>query len=585
MGSTSNNTNESTSSDVSKLVSMGFDRSRAIQALNEHGGSLDGAIDSLTGGGGGSGSWADDWGPSRSEADTATDPPLKLVDNDDYHNENMISLPTTTTTSIEGKSWEDFGVKSSSYLLPNTDAPSSSSLSPPAAAAARRVEQIEDNDGPEPPVSILSDANQINSKKVSALLTARTMEQVEDNVGPQPPTEMIMAGFHDDEGAKKFRNDNSKMFSALLVGDQRQGAAAISMETATDGIVSFDSTEGQNNFRENTNTTSINNTNTTTNSISNSLVGRWENSAQERHANAFSGRVEGVDATARNGPAVVVVSNNAILEDEAKSDSMNSKSDSSDHQEEYMAIIPEAFLVEEEPDGEIIEAMLIEPTVPWWRMRRVQLMICFVILIVLALSISLGVSLSPGNKRSQTFVGGSAVPPGLSLAPSAPELSMLPSSASAANVSSFASSPSAAPACSLDSNCGATLEVWNDIFGSSIYELRLYTNALRKEPNETTRLWNVLEAPSNIGDNYGSRIKGLLLPPVTGNYSFYIASDDYSELWLSTDEDPINVELLCFVYGFVSGRQWDMHSTQESLPIWLVAGQAYYFEVSESFLS
>lgn len=583
MGSASNNTNESTSSDVSKLVSMGFDRSRAIKALNEHGGSLDGAIDSLTGGGGGSGSWADDWGPSRSEADTATDSPLKLIDNDDNHNENMISLPTTTTTSMEGKSWEDFGVKSSSYLLPNADAPppSSSSLSLPAAAAARRVEIIEDNDGPEPPVSMLPDANQNNSKKLSALTTTR-MEQVEDNVGPQPPTEMIMAGFHDDEGAKKFRNDNSKMFSALLVGDQRQGAAAISMETATDGIVSFDSTEGQNYFRDNTNTTSINNTNTTTNSISNSLVGRWENSAQERHANAFSGRVEGVDATARNDPAVVVASNNAILEDEAKSDSMNSKSDSSDHQEEYMAIIPEAFLVEEEPDGEIIEAMLIEPTVPWWRMRRVQLMICFVILIVLALSISLGVALS---KRRQKFVGESAVPPGLSLAPSAPELSISPSSASAANVSSSASSPSAAPACSLDSNCGATLETWNDIWGWSMYELRLYTNALRNKPNETTRLWNLLEAPSNIGDNYGSRIKGLLLPPVTGNYSFWIASDDSSELWLSTDEDPIHAELLCFVYEAVLGRQWDMYSSQESPPIWLVAGQAYYFEVSESLLS
>ena len=118
-----------------------------------------------------------------------------------------------------------------------------------------------------------------------------------------------------------------------------------------------------------------------------------------------------------------------------------------------------------------------------------------------------------------------------------------------------------------------------------MYELRLYTNVLQNEPNETKRLWNLLEAPSNIGDNYGSRIKGLLLPPVTGNYTFWIASDDYSELWLSTDEDPIHAELLCFVYGYVSGRQWDMYSSQESPPIWLVAGQAYYFEVSEPFLS
>jgi hypothetical protein len=246
MGSASNNTNESTSGDVSKLVSMGFDRARAIQALNEHGGSLDGAIASLTGGGGGGGSWSDAdvnvWGPSRSEADTATDSPLKLIDNDDHDDNNTISFPTTTATSMEGKVWEHAAVKSSSYLLPNAaDAPSSS-LSPQATAAARRVEQIEDNEGPEPPVSMLPDENQNNSKKLSALTTKR-MELIEDNGGPQPPTEMIIAGFHDDEGAKNIRNDNSKIRSALLISDQRQGAAAISMETAADGVVSFDSTE------------------------------------------------------------------------------------------------------------------------------------------------------------------------------------------------------------------------------------------------------------------------------------------------------------------------------------------------------
>jgi hypothetical protein len=39
-------------------------------------------------------------------------------------------------------------------------------------------------------------------------------------------------------------------------------------------------------------------------------------------------------------------------------------------------------------------------------------------------------------------------------------------------------------------------------------------------------------------DNYGQRIRGYIVPPTTGNYIFYIASDDASRLFLSTDFHP-----------------------------------------------
>ena len=37
---------------------------------------------------------------------------------------------------------------------------------------------------------------------------------------------------------------------------------------------------------------------------------------------------------------------------------------------------------------------------------------------------------------------------------------------------------------------------------------------------------------------------GFLHPPATGDYQFVIAADDNAQLWLSTDESPINRQLI-----------------------------------------
>ena len=115
---------------------------------------------------------------------------------------------------------------------------------------------------------------------------------------------------------------------------------------------------------------------------------------------------------------------------------------------------------------------------------------------------------------------------------------------------------------------------------SFCHDLRAYTNVYEIEPNETQRLWSLMEAPSNNGDNYGLRIQGLLMPPVIGNYTFWITSDDYSELWISTDKDPKNVEQLCFVFWSVPMGEWEMIHSQKSSPILLAANKPYYFQVS-----
>ena len=102
---------------------------------------------------------------------------------------------------------------------------------------------------------------------------------------------------------------------------------------------------------------------------------------------------------------------------------------------------------------------------------------------------------------------------------------------------------------------------------------------LAAAPNKTERLGSLLEAPTNTADYYASRIKGWLVPPVTGDYVFWIAADETAELWLSTNDQPENGILVCSLTLKTEPRQWMEYPEQESEPIPLVAGQAYYFEV------
>ena len=80
-------------------------------------------------------------------------------------------------------------------------------------------------------------------------------------------------------------------------------------------------------------------------------------------------------------------------------------------------------------------------------------------------------------------------------------------------------------------------------------------------------------------DNYGQWIRGWLLPPLSGTYTFWLASDDHSEFWLSTDASPENMQLRASVSGWTAYREWTKHPSQQSAPLALQAGEPLYFEV------
>jgi signal transduction histidine kinase len=88
------------------------------------------------------------------------------------------------------------------------------------------------------------------------------------------------------------------------------------------------------------------------------------------------------------------------------------------------------------------------------------------------------------------------------------------------------------------------------------------------------------EAPSDWGDYYLTRMRGYLHPSATGEYTFWIASDNSSELWLSADDAPSSVKKVAFIphFGWVNPHEWSHFPSQRSDPILLKGGHSYYIE-------
>ena len=83
------------------------------------------------------------------------------------------------------------------------------------------------------------------------------------------------------------------------------------------------------------------------------------------------------------------------------------------------------------------------------------------------------------------------------------------------------------------------------------------------------------------GDDYGSTIRGFLIPPTTGNYTFWIASDDGSELRISTNATPASAVVRATLANASNQYQWNANASQQSVAIALTAGTPYYIEARQ----
>jgi len=137
--------------------------------------------------------------------------------------------------------------------------------------------------------------------------------------------------------------------------------------------------------------------------------------------------------------------------------------------------------------------------------------------------------------------------------------------------------PGGGPGAPSKTETGILREYWSGIDG---YEVSDLTRSPRfAERPDGQEILNSFEGPVDWGETYGSRLRGFLVPPQSGSYTFWISADDKAELWLSTDASPANKTLIARVPEWTSSRQWDKYPSQKSAHVELRAGLRYYVEV------
>jgi hypothetical protein len=127
-------------------------------------------------------------------------------------------------------------------------------------------------------------------------------------------------------------------------------------------------------------------------------------------------------------------------------------------------------------------------------------------------------------------------------------------------------------------------EFYGGIGGTAVTDLTGSDKYTKGMPDWIDALFSTESGP-DFADNYGIRVLGFIIPPVTGDYYFLIAGDDSTALYLSTDDNPANLSTdpIAYFNGWTGFRQWNAPSSQgsgqqKSNPINLQAGKKYYFE-------
>jgi len=127
-----------------------------------------------------------------------------------------------------------------------------------------------------------------------------------------------------------------------------------------------------------------------------------------------------------------------------------------------------------------------------------------------------------------------------------------------------------------NSQSGVLMETWWGIPGTAVNDLT--SNADFPHNPDNTSVRSLFEAPVNRGSEFGTRMRALLVPPTSGDYTFWIASDDGGELWLADNRAGAGKALVASVSEWTASREWTKFSSQQSTTITLQAGKPYLIE-------
>jgi len=117
---------------------------------------------------------------------------------------------------------------------------------------------------------------------------------------------------------------------------------------------------------------------------------------------------------------------------------------------------------------------------------------------------------------------------------------------------------------------------WMGIAGTTLSDL-INSSRYPDSPDGWEYL-SVFEGPVDWANDYGSRLRGWLFVPISGDYTFWVSGDDETQLYLSANEDPGSKQMIASVPGWTNSREWTKYPEQKSKPQSLAKGKRYYIE-------
>ncbi|RYD67578.1 MAG: hypothetical protein EOP83_02545 [Verrucomicrobiaceae bacterium] len=119
-------------------------------------------------------------------------------------------------------------------------------------------------------------------------------------------------------------------------------------------------------------------------------------------------------------------------------------------------------------------------------------------------------------------------------------------------------------------------QVWEGIAGNSVAYLT--SNLQYPYRPSSVRALSGFDSGANLADNYGSRVRALVIPPVSGSYTFYLSSDEDSRLLMSSGPGAAGAVEIASVSGQTNENEWTKFPSQKSASVELIGGQEYYIE-------
>ncbi|MHC4165436.1 MAG: PA14 domain-containing protein, partial [Planctomycetota bacterium] len=119
----------------------------------------------------------------------------------------------------------------------------------------------------------------------------------------------------------------------------------------------------------------------------------------------------------------------------------------------------------------------------------------------------------------------------------------------------------------------AVMERWENLSGDNINTIK-DDPRFPNNPDVTETVDQFAWNGADLSD-YGARIEAWVYAPATGDYTFWLNSDNQGELWLSTDDDSSNVVLIAQESNWSGLNAWNTDEGQSD-PIPLIGGEKYY---------